>query len=225
MTETTPASDVPNNVGRNDPCPCGSGEKYKKCCMQTHRVQKEAQKTSRRPEQLIGEQTAPWRMYKLIEQMRENNMPNLFWESSHELGPWRASYPTREAYFEALGNGSEQMVAREGFDLLRIRHDGPDVLLLLVRGHEDPHRSTVAFEVVTLRRNELDTNREARPAPYGGWRIWAVDRHELKKGEFDGEVDFDRLGYAWSPEWKPVPNVSPSLDGPAAIAAVSSEEE
>jgi hypothetical protein len=21
-------------VGRNDPCPCGSGEKYKKCCLQ-----------------------------------------------------------------------------------------------------------------------------------------------------------------------------------------------
>ncbi|HJO04080.1 MAG TPA: SEC-C metal-binding domain-containing protein [Acidobacteriota bacterium] len=20
------------NVGRNDPCPCGSGEKYKRCC-------------------------------------------------------------------------------------------------------------------------------------------------------------------------------------------------
>jgi len=22
-----------NSVGRNDPCPCGSGEKCKKCCM------------------------------------------------------------------------------------------------------------------------------------------------------------------------------------------------
>ena len=22
-----------NRVGRNDPCPCGSGKKYKKCCM------------------------------------------------------------------------------------------------------------------------------------------------------------------------------------------------
>lgn len=22
----------PNKVGRNDPCPCGSGKKYKKCC-------------------------------------------------------------------------------------------------------------------------------------------------------------------------------------------------
>ena len=23
----------PTKVGRNDPCPCGSGKKYKKCCM------------------------------------------------------------------------------------------------------------------------------------------------------------------------------------------------
>jgi len=23
---------APQNVGRNDPCPCGSGKKYKKCC-------------------------------------------------------------------------------------------------------------------------------------------------------------------------------------------------
>jgi preprotein translocase subunit SecA len=23
---------VGNKVGRNDPCPCGSGKKYKKCC-------------------------------------------------------------------------------------------------------------------------------------------------------------------------------------------------
>jgi uncharacterized protein YecA (UPF0149 family) len=22
------------NIGRNDPCPCGSGKKYKKCCLQ-----------------------------------------------------------------------------------------------------------------------------------------------------------------------------------------------
>jgi hypothetical protein len=23
-----------SKIGRNDPCPCGSGKKYKKCCMQ-----------------------------------------------------------------------------------------------------------------------------------------------------------------------------------------------
>jgi preprotein translocase subunit SecA len=25
-------STQPHSVGRNDPCPCGSGKKYKKCC-------------------------------------------------------------------------------------------------------------------------------------------------------------------------------------------------
>ena len=24
-----------HKIGRNDPCPCGSGKKYKKCCMQS----------------------------------------------------------------------------------------------------------------------------------------------------------------------------------------------
>jgi len=27
-----------SNIGRNDPCPCGSGKKYKKCCMLAHEV-------------------------------------------------------------------------------------------------------------------------------------------------------------------------------------------
>ena len=30
---TTVARATPK-VGRNDPCPCGSGKKYKKCCLQ-----------------------------------------------------------------------------------------------------------------------------------------------------------------------------------------------
>ena len=25
-------------VGRNDPCPCGSGKKYKNCCVKTHKI-------------------------------------------------------------------------------------------------------------------------------------------------------------------------------------------
>jgi hypothetical protein len=31
--ETRPAVNPFRNVGRNDPCPCGSGKKFKKCCM------------------------------------------------------------------------------------------------------------------------------------------------------------------------------------------------
>ena len=27
-----------DEVGRNDPCPCGSGKKFKKCCMRKQSV-------------------------------------------------------------------------------------------------------------------------------------------------------------------------------------------
>ena len=36
--------DVPSNkIGRNEPCPCGSGKKYKHCCLKKHEVAREAQ--------------------------------------------------------------------------------------------------------------------------------------------------------------------------------------
>jgi len=34
LTEQTPESLRTPKVGRNDPCPCGSGKKYKKCCLE-----------------------------------------------------------------------------------------------------------------------------------------------------------------------------------------------
>lgn len=37
-------------IGRNDPCPCGSGQKYKKCC--------EAKDDAKRAEELAAENAA-----------------------------------------------------------------------------------------------------------------------------------------------------------------------
>jgi uncharacterized protein YecA (UPF0149 family) len=32
-----PPLPTPNRTGRNDPCPCGSGLKYKRCCINAQR--------------------------------------------------------------------------------------------------------------------------------------------------------------------------------------------
>ena len=32
-TRVAPRTASGEKVGRNDPCPCGSGKKYKKCCL------------------------------------------------------------------------------------------------------------------------------------------------------------------------------------------------
>ena len=31
-TRTTEPRNIKSKIGRNDPCPCGSGKKYKRCC-------------------------------------------------------------------------------------------------------------------------------------------------------------------------------------------------
>ncbi|WP_026016950.1 SEC-C metal-binding domain-containing protein, partial [Catenovulum agarivorans] len=33
LQNSVPVSSLTTKVGRNDPCPCGSGKKYKKCCL------------------------------------------------------------------------------------------------------------------------------------------------------------------------------------------------
>ena len=33
-----PVRNADKKVGPNDPCPCGSGKKYKKCCMQKDKM-------------------------------------------------------------------------------------------------------------------------------------------------------------------------------------------
>lgn len=187
MTEPIATNETPTDVGRNDPCPCGSEKKYKKCCMNADRIQKEATKSSRAPHELIGEHTSPWDLYKLLVSATENNMPKFFWEAAHELGPWRQRYTTPEQYFVALGDGSDNMVARAGSDLLRIRHDDPDVLLLLRRGD--------VAEVVTLRTHELDAAGDTRDVDHWGYRVWDVTRVDIPKGTDD--ITFSALGVAW----------------------------
>lgn len=34
---------MPTKTGRNDPCPCGSGEKYKRCCLEKDQAAEHAQ--------------------------------------------------------------------------------------------------------------------------------------------------------------------------------------
>ena len=38
QVKQTPVRTAAKKVGPNDPCPCGSGKKYKKCCMQKDKL-------------------------------------------------------------------------------------------------------------------------------------------------------------------------------------------
>jgi len=38
VVKKQPVRNAAKKVGPNDPCPCGSGRKYKKCCMQKDKM-------------------------------------------------------------------------------------------------------------------------------------------------------------------------------------------
>ena len=70
-------------VGRNDPCPCGSGRKYKKCCLPRDM---EAQTTRSRYRQV--EKSLRDKMLEYHDQERFD------WDAEQALDQWYASYGT-----------------------------------------------------------------------------------------------------------------------------------
>ena len=65
--ERAKAIDVPsNNVGRNAPCPCGSGKKYKHCCLRKHEAADQA-KNMTQANNLKEKERAEKKLVKQIE--------------------------------------------------------------------------------------------------------------------------------------------------------------
>lgn len=204
------------NAGRNDPCPCGSGKKFKKCHQRKIRLQKEAEKKSRGVADLVNTHTTPYEIVKLLKQVRENNMAGLLWDFGHDEGPFRESYPNLESFIEACDSGDAWMPAAQDFEFRRIRIDGPDARLLFNRGLKDPKQQVVDIEVVTIRHNSIDASRAFREVDAPGWRIWNIEKFSRPKSELeDHDLRFDDLDYAWSEAW----------DAPAEFVELTAPEQ
>ena len=202
--EATEQLEIPTDVGRNDPCPCGSGKKYKKCHMRIHQALSESDKKTRSISQLITGSTPPYDAYKIVRDIHENNLLALFFDAGHELGPWRALHPEKDAFLLAASEGKISLPANPSMEFLRMRIDEPDVHILLADHVDDPRHDRVSYQVITFRRNETDADRNARQSDAQGWRIWDVKTVEIAKNDLSTEEDganihLDRLDIGWHP--------------------------
>ena len=197
MSEPTSASEIPENIGRNDPCPCGSGRKYKKCCQRAHRLKKETEKKSNTPDRLIKAGTIPWKVYKVLTQVQQNNALGLFFDLTHDEAPLRERFADKAAFVSAVDEGQEILPAGPDFDLVHQRLDGPDVYLLL--REDDPKKKHVDFQVITLRPNEIDGDGQSREVDHKGYRLWDYQRHRLEREDLDGVPPMETFGINWRP--------------------------
>ncbi len=76
-------------LGRNDPCPCGSGKKYKNCCLQKDRAQRIRERAWRREEQVTLE-----KLFAFAQRPHFSTQLavafNLFWNGNYGAEGWNA---------------------------------------------------------------------------------------------------------------------------------------
>jgi hypothetical protein len=191
--------DIYKDVGRNDPCPCGSGKKFKKCHMRTQQLEREAAKKKVSVEALVGAETLPYQVYLLLRQAQEDNLLAFFWDMLHDAGPLKARYADQAAFLTAADKNEAPVPAHPSLEMIRMRVDEPDVHLLLSKGVDDPREKDVTLEVVTLRRNGFDGEANPREVEHAGWRVWDVVTHHRAKDEVseDGCLPLSELGVGW----------------------------
>ena len=180
------------DIGRNDPCHCGSGRKYKKCCQRQDQLEQESGKKSRTPADLVDADTIPWDVFKLLRQIEDNRAFGLFWQFGHDDGPFRDRYPDKKEFITAVDTGSEVLPAGPSFDLVHMGIDAPDTHLVI--RNEDPKPQKVQFQIVTLRPNGLDAEGNERSVDAAGFRIWRYVRDSVDRDQFDEVPSLDVFG-------------------------------
>ena len=76
-------------VGRNDPCPCGSGKKYKNCCLKKDRARRIRDSAWRREEQVTLDKLITFAQRPALSTQLVAAF-NLFWNGSYGVEGWNA---------------------------------------------------------------------------------------------------------------------------------------
>jgi len=72
-------------VGRNDPCPCGSGKKYKRCCIERVEAEQRAERARAAHEQAQRSEAVTEAVGRLVEESRALEEADRLAEESEQL--------------------------------------------------------------------------------------------------------------------------------------------
>ena len=156
------------SVGRNDPCPCGSGKKYKKCCARQHQLEAKLADTRRDSAEVLGDDATIYQVYDEWRNAREVTDFNFMFDLLHEEGALRAGFGDREGFVAQCADGTAKIPSAAAV----FRHlliVGAKADLLQTIGLDDPRMGSVVCERIGLATTEK------------GWRITEFEQTEVSK--------------------------------------------
>jgi len=163
-----------SKAGRNDPCPCGSGKKYKKCCFKTHQIKKQTQQSTAKLSDFIRPQQIPYLWLKGLQTILNRREWALLYQTFLIGGPLLEKYSTVEQFVEEARTQPTRVPAGGDFYLRRIRIADEHAFIMGQLNRDDRRTSTVTFEVLKITNTDM------------GYRIADIELRDYPKADFDG---------------------------------------
>lgn len=171
-------SDAFPSVGRNEPCPCGSGKKYKKCHYQEDVIKRQASQSPSNLGDFLPSNAPAYLWYKGLRMIVNRRDWNLLYESFIEGSAIHEQFTSAEDFVsKARTSPSHAPMGGDDYTLRRFRFLGDHVFILGVRGEEDRSADEVEYELLACRGTS------------GGLRIYDMNRVSISKMDEAADTD------------------------------------
>ena len=161
-------------IGRNDPCPCGSGKKYKKCCFKRDQVDKRLEQTQRTVEEILDPDASIYRVWLEWRTARKLADFNFLYDLIEPDSPLFNSVGDKTQFVADCSDGNAVVPCGEPaiFKYLQIL-EGERARLLQTIGDDDSASPDVRCECVEFTKTER------------GWRLAGFDSCAVTKADRD----------------------------------------
>lgn len=166
-----------NKQQRNDMCACGSGKKYKNCCMRKDEAQAQLSKQKYDVRDVIGVKTTPYMFWKRWSAACSRNEFGLVYDMLLPGGELAKRFSSAEDFFVNLSEIGLPYEGRWNLDVIKVSE--AQVAFLCHRIDSDDNNADAVCSKMTLRRTEM------------GLRVENIER---KSSEAGTALTFDIFG-------------------------------
>lgn len=164
---------------RNDMCACGSGKKYKNCCMRKDEARAQLSKQSFDVREVIGPKTTPYMFWKRWSTACSRNEFGLVYDMLLPGGELAQRFSSAEDFFANLNEIGLPFEDRWVLDVMRL--SGSTVSFLCHRVDSDDNNADVVCSLMTMQITDM------------GLRVENIERKVCKRGD-DFALVMDSFG-------------------------------
>lgn len=168
-----------SNINRNDPCPCGSGKKFKKCHYRKLETLKQVEEQTANIGSFIRAGQLPYQFFKGLRMLVNRRDWGVMYEAFQPDTSIAQTYPAKADFVQVARDSPSSVPLGGEPELRRLRTLDDRAFIMVARDRENRRATKVQYEVLAL----IDTEQ--------GYRITDIEHQALDKAGLNGDPEFD----------------------------------